>query len=224
MQFYKIIMTIIVVGLVKACAGVEPAGSKAVRDEQHALGMVLVEHQGQKLLKLVVCTVQGGQLPEGGVLADESVCPNAFVAADGNGYYFSELQPRGVKTRMLQRGYSKLGGLLLIPLAIGTVVGWKALPLVKRLELIVPAEGRTSAKVGAAAGLIAAIVTHQHWRDHLWGEGERLTATHWDDIFRTHFTFADAKLLENPNAIRAILTTLAATLNLSVNPVLNLPR
>ncbi len=251
MQFYRITIAIIVAYIINACAAVEPAGSKAVRDEQRALGMVLVEHEGQKLLKLVVCAVQGEQLPEGAVLADESVCPNAFVDAEGNGYYFSELQPRGVKKRLLTSGYLKLGGLLLVPLALGTVVGWRAQPLVKRLKLIVTSEGkahldrglrnsevvkkaqqvqdealanvRTNTKVGVAAGLIMAIVTHQNLRDHLWGKGERLTVAHWDDIFSTHFSFADAKLLENPAAITHILNTLAAALNIKVNPALNSP-
>ena len=250
MQFYRTIITIIVAYLINACAVVAPAGSsRAVRDEQRALGMVLVEHEDQKLLKMVVCAVQGEQLPEGDVLADESICPNAFVDAEGNGYYFSELQPRGLKKRFFASGYLKLGGLLLVPLALGTVVGWKAKPLAKRLKLIVTsagkthldrgirnravvkkakqaqdealAEGRTNTTVGAAAGLIMAIVTHRHLRDHLWGKGERLTVAHWDDIFRTHFSFADAKLLANPAAITHILTTLAAALNIKINPALN---
>lgn len=247
MQFYRII---IVACLIKACAGGEPAASKAVRDERHALGMVLVEHGEQKLLKLVVCAVQNEQLLAGAVLADESRCPDAFVDAEGNSYYFSELQPRGVRTRLLTRGYLKLGGWLLLPLALGTVVGWQARPLVKRFKLIVNSEGkahldrgvrnseavkqtkraqdaaladvRTNAKVGMAAGLIMAIVTYQQSHDHLWGTGERLTVAHWDNIFRTHFSFADAQQLENPAAIRHILTTLAAALDVKINPALNL--
>lgn len=247
MQFYRII---IIACLVTACAGGEPADSKAVRDERHALGMVLVEREEQKLLKLVVCAVQGEQLPEGAVLADESRCPDAFVDAEGNSYYFSELQPRGVRQRLLSRGYLKLGSWLLLPLALGTVVGWRARPLVKRFKLIVTSEGkahldrgvhnaevvrqakqaqdaaladvRTNTRVGMAAGLIMAIVTYQQFHDHLWGKGERLTVAHWDNIFRTHFSFAEAQRLENPAALRHILTALAAALDVKINPALNL--
>ena len=247
MQFYRII---IIACLIKACAGGEPAASKAVRDERHALGMVLIEREEQKLLKLVVCAVQNEQLLAGAVLADESRCPNAFVDVEGNDYYFSELQPRGVKKHLLTRGYLKLGGWLLLPLALGTVVGWQVRPLVKKFKLIVTSEGkthldrgvhnsevvnqaklaqdaaladgRTNAKVGMAAGLIMAIVAYQQLYDRLWGTGERLTVAQWDNIFRTHFSFADAQHLENPAAIRHILTTLAAALDVKINPALNL--
>ena len=213
---HKIITIIIASCLIVACAGRQPADSKAVHDTERALGLVLVEHGGQKLLKMVVCAVQGGQLPEDAALADESLCPNAFVTTAGKGYYFSELQPRGVKNRLRRRGYLKLGSLLLVPLAIGTVVGWRARPLVKRLKLIFTAEGkpvldrgaanskavnasknaqeraladvRTNTKVGVAGGAIMSIATLHHMNNHLWGKGERLTVAHWDDIFRIQCT------------------------------------
>lgn len=247
MKFFTIIITIITICLTNACAVVEPAGSsKAVRDEQRALGMVLVEQGDQQLLKLVVCNVQGELLPEGAMLADETQCPNAFVDAEGNGYYFSELQPRGLQQQLFRSGYLRLGSLLLIPVAIGTVVGWQARPLIKKLKLIVTSEGKlhidrgarsskavtkaaqaqsqalanvsANTKVGAAGGVIMAFVTHRHLRDHLWGKGERLTTAYWDDIFRLHFSFTDAKMLENPKAITHILDTLAQALKLEVNP------
>ena len=246
MILHRFITIITATCLINACAAVEPAKHKAVRDEQQALGMVLVEHEGQKLLKLIVCAVQDEQLPEGGQLADETLCPNAFVDADGNGYYFSELQPQGVKQGLRTRGYLKLGSLLLVPLALGTLVGWKARPLVKRLKLIITDEGkpvidrgarnskhvaqakqaqdealadvRTNTKVGLAGGTIMAIVSLHRLHKHVWGKSERLTVAHWDDIFRTHLSFSDAKLLPDNTAITRILTTLAQELNLTVNP------
>ncbi len=225
-----------------ACGGGETAASKAVRDAQRAVGMVLVEHGERKLLKVVVCTVRDGQLPADAALADESLCPNAFVDAEGKGYYFSELQPQGVKNRLRRHGYLKLGSMLLVPLVIGTVVGWKAKPLLKKLKLTFTAEGRvlrgggeitaaqrkaqaealadvrTNARVGAAGGAIAAIVFFDDLNTHLWGRGERATVKHWDDIFRTHLSFVDAEMLSQPHTITHLLTTLAQILEVSVNP------
>ena len=248
MTLYRTILIITACYLVSACAVVEPGGSRAIRDEQRVLGMVLVEHEEKMLLKMIVCDAQNMALLEGGVLADESICPNAFVDTEGNDYYFSELEPQGVKQRLFTRGYLKLGSILLIPIAIGTVVGWRAKPLLKRLKLIITSEGKphldrgarnteavkeakrlqeealakvsTNTKVGAAAGLIMAIVARYNLNDHLWGKGERLTVSHWDNIFRTHVSFADAKLLDNNHSITHILNTIAAALDIEVNPAL----
>ena len=248
MPLHKTILIIIACYLINACAEVGPGGSRAIRDEQRALGMVLIEHEDEMLLKMVVCDAQDVELLEGGVLADEAICPNAFVDAEGNGYYFAELEPQGVKKRLFTSGYLKLGSILLIPIAIGTVVGWRAKPLLKRLKLIITSEGKplidrgarntaavnaakrqqeealanvsTNTKVGAAAGVIMAIVTSYNLNDYLWGKGERLTVSHWDDIFRTHVSFTDAKLLDNNRSITHILNTIATALAIEVNPVL----
>ena len=248
MPLYKIILIVIVCYLSNACAAVGPGGNRAIRDEHRVLGMVLVEYEEKMLLKMVVCDAQDMLLLEGGVLADETICPHAFVDAEGNGYYFTELQPRGVKKRLFTSGYLKLGSILLIPIAIGAVVGWQAKPLLKRLKLIITSEGKprldrgarnteavnaakrqqeealakvsTNTKVGAAAGVIMAIVTNYNLNDYLWGKGERLTVSYWDDIFRTQVSFVDAKLLDNNHSITHILNTIAQALAIEVNPAL----
>lgn len=249
----NIFLTIIVCWMVLSCGRAPHGNSRALRDEARALGMVLVDHGDKQLLKMVVCKVQKDQLLEGTVLADEKICRNAFVDRAGNDYYFNELKPRGLRLPLLTRGYLKLGSLMLIPVALGALVGWKAKPLAKKLKLIITttdntgdvklrldrgadnsqavedakaaqeqalANPSTNTKFGAAGGAIVAIATYDQL-GRWWGKGERLTAAHWNDIFRLHVSFeAEAKLLENTSDIDHILATIAAELDIAVNPAL----
>ena len=248
MLFNRIILKIIACCCLYACGVAPSSSSQAVRDEQRVLGMVLVERDGVQRLQMLVCALKANQGLVSEPLVNISTCRNAFVDGDGNPYYFAELQPRGLKKRFFTNGYLKLGSLLLIPVVVGTGIGWKIKPLLQKLKLIVNRDGklhrdrglrnnpataaakrqqeevladvRANTKVGFAGGTIVSLVIQHRLSAYLWGHGERLTHSHWDNIFRVQQSFDDAVMLNSDKDIDHILTTIATALALHINPAL----
>lgn len=195
--------------------GLSPVGNdRAIMDEHYALGMIVGKQGGVKMLKMVICGVRDNLPPTEEQLTQESICKNAFVDAEGNEYYFSELANNELKRDTAVKGYLKLGALLLVPVVIGVVIGFNAKLLISKLKIIITDDFKVlrdrgsqntdlarKAKeemyemlnrendttiVGAGAGLIMSIVGNSHLRDHVWGKGERKTFAYWKDIFKVH--------------------------------------
>lgn len=200
--------------LITSC-GLSPSGSeKAIMDEHHALGMVVAERDGVKVLKMLVCEVKDNLPPTKGQITQPNICKNAFIDAEGKEYYFSDLANRELKQDVMVKGYTKLGALLLVPVIVGTALGFNAKWLISNLKIIITDDlkilrdkGAQNAElvhraredmykvlnrrndttaIGGGTGLIMSIVGHSHLHDLVWGKGERKVVTYWKDVFKVH--------------------------------------
>lgn len=246
----RIIASLLILLVFCRCAVEPSAETSAIRDQRHALGMVLIEDDGKQLLEMVICEVDGGRTIGLGELANRSICRNAFIDTDGNNYYFVELTDKDLKHQATIGGYLKLAVAVAIPLTLGIVAGKNAKKIITKLGLLVDENGKfifrkgnrtddvirkaeeardkfladekLTTQVGFWGGVIGAIVTQHRGNSIIWGKEDRKLISNWDQIFKVHSQgFEQPKELDDQRAIKQILTTIAQRLSIKVNPEIN---
>ena len=221
----RIIPILLILLVFCRCAAEPSAETAAIRDQRHVLGMVLIEDNGKQLLEMVICETNGKEISFS-ELADRSICRNAFIDADGNSYYFTELTDKELKHQAKVSGYLKSAAVAAIPLVLGIVVG-RHHKIVAKLGGLIDKKLREelltnkqlAKQIAFWGGVIGAIVTQHRGNAIFWGKEDRKLISNWDEIFKIHSQgFEQPKELYDQRAIEQILNTIARRLSITVNP------
>ena len=197
---------IVLLMLLLAC-GKPTSHTQAIDDGEIAIGMMLVESDGESKLILAACD-------------PDRRCINALQNKhDDAPYYFAALEDRELRHKLRVRGALKLTA------TIAGVTGLTALGLVsirhvgKLAKSLRIDPSSVTANTSAAAIVIAILASFSsRIGDHTWGKEERMITKYWDDMFVVHSSFDNAKQVSTP--LISLLEELAAELQVKVNPVL----